>query len=60
MALNRDNKNLNFLFNSILQLENIDECYDFLKIFARYRSLKHLASVLLLQRCFQKKAFIQT
>ena len=29
MALSRDNKNLNFLFESILQLENIDECYDF-------------------------------
>ena len=33
MALNRDNKNLNFLFNSILQLENIDACYDFFDFF---------------------------
>ena len=29
MPLKRDDKNLEFLFNAILQLEDIEECYDF-------------------------------
>ena len=29
MPLKREDKNLEFLFKAILQLEDIDECYDF-------------------------------
>lgn len=43
MALNRDNKNLDFLFNSILQLENIDECYDFFEDLCTVQELKTLS-----------------
>ena len=43
MALSRDNKNLNFLFESILQLENIDECYDFFEDLCTVQELKTLS-----------------
>lgn len=32
--------NIDFLFRAILELETIDDCYDFLKIYAQFRNSK--------------------
>ncbi|MCD7723662.1 MAG: YerC/YecD family TrpR-related protein [Clostridiales bacterium] len=44
MGLNRDeNSNINFLFQAVLQLENIDECYDFFEDLCTVQELKSLS-----------------
>lgn len=43
MPLKRENKNLEFLFKSILQLQNIDECYDFFEDLCTVQELKTLS-----------------
>ena len=56
MALNRDNKNLNFLFNSILQLENIDECYDFFEDLCTVQELKTLSQRIAVAKMLSDKS----
>ena len=56
MALNRDNKNLNFLFNSILQLENIDECYDFFEDLCTVQELKTLSQRIAVAKMLSEKS----
>ena len=43
MPLKGDNQNINFLFESILQLESIDECYDFFEDLCTVQELKTLS-----------------
>lgn len=43
MPFKRDNPNINFLFQSILELENIDECYDFFEDLCTVQELKTLS-----------------
>ena len=56
MALSRDNKNLNFLFESILQLENIDECYDFFEDLCTVQELKTLSQRLSVAKMLSEKS----
>lgn len=56
MALSRDNKNLNFLFGSILQLENIDECYDFFEDLCTVQELKTLSQRLSVAKMLSEKS----
>ncbi len=56
MALNRDNKNLDFLFNSILQLENIDECYDFFEDLCTVQELKTLSQRIAVAKMLSDKS----
>lgn len=56
MALSRDNKNLNFLFESILQLKNIDECYDFFEDLCTVQELKTLSQRLSVAKMLSEKS----
>lgn len=39
------------LFEAIMQLQTLEECYNFLRIWVQLLRLKHLPSVLLWQLC---------
>ncbi len=43
MPLKREDKNLEFLFKAILQLEDIDECYDFFEDLCTVQELRSLS-----------------
>ena len=40
MPLKRDDKNFEFLFKAILELQDIDECYDFFEDLCTVQELK--------------------
>ena len=56
MALKRDNKNINFLFESILELENIDECYDFFEDLCTVQELKTMSQRIAVAKMLSEKS----
>ena len=55
MPFKRNDENLNFLFNSILQLENIDECYDFFEDLCTVQELKSLSQRIVVAKMLSEK-----
>lgn len=56
MALKRDDKNLEFLFNAILQLEDIDECYDFFEDLCTVQELRSLSQRIVVAKMLSEKS----
>lgn len=56
MSLNREeNSNINFLFQAVLQLENIDECYDFFEDLCTVQELKSLSQRIKVAKMLSEK-----
>ena len=55
MSLKRDNESLNFLFNCILQLNDIDECYDFFEDLCTVQELKSLSQRIVVAKMLSEK-----
>ncbi|MDE6110737.1 MAG: TrpR-like protein, YerC/YecD [Eubacterium sp.] len=56
MPLKRDDKNLEFLFKAILQLEDIDECYDFFEDLCTVQELKSLSQRIVVAKMLSEKS----
>ena len=56
MPLKRDDKNLEFLFNAILQLEDIEECYDFFFFFCTVQELRTLGQRIVVAKMLSEKS----
>ncbi len=56
MALKRDDKNFEFLFKAILQLEDIDECYDFFEDLCTVQELKSLSQRIVVAKMLSDKS----
>ena len=50
MPLKRDDKNFEFLFKAILELQDIDECYDFFEDLCTVQELKSLSQRLVVAK----------
>lgn len=55
MPFKRNDENLNLLFKSILQLENIDECYDFFEDLCTVQELKSLSQRIVVAKMLSEK-----
>ena len=55
MARKREDENLDFLFNSILQLENLEECYDFFEDLCTVQELKSLSQRIVVAKMLREK-----
>ena len=55
MARKREDENLDFLFNSILQLENLEECYDFFEDLCTVQELKSLSQRIVVAKMLSEK-----
>lgn len=55
MPFKRNDENLNFLFKSILQLEDIDECYDFFEDLCTVQELKSLSQRIVVAKMLSEK-----
>ena len=56
MSLKRDNESLNFLFNCILLLNDIDECYDFFEDLCTVQELKSLSQRIVVAKMLSEKS----
>lgn len=56
MAHKRDDKNLEFLYKAILQLENLDECYDFFEDLCTVQELKSLSQRIVVAKMLSEKS----
>ena len=56
MPLKRDDKNLEFLFNAILQLEDINECYDFFEDLCTVQELRSLSQRIVVAKMLSEKS----
>lgn len=56
MALKRDDKNLEFLFKAILQLEDIEECFDFFEDLCTVQELKTLGQRIVVAKMLSEKS----
>lgn len=56
MPLKRDDKNIEFLFNAILKLENIDECYDFFEDLCTVQELRTLSQRIVVAKMLSQKS----
>lgn len=56
MPLKRDDKNLEFLFKAILQLEDIEECYDFFEDLCTVQELKSLSQRIVVAKMLSEKS----
>lgn len=56
MPLKRNDKNLEFLFNAILQLEDIDECYDFFEDLCTVQELRSLSQRIVVAKMLSEKS----
>ena len=56
MPLKRDDKNLEFLFNAILQLEDIEECYDFFEDLCTVQELRTLGQRIVVAKMLSEKS----
>ena len=56
MSLKMDNESLNFLFNCILQLNDIDECYDFFEDLCTVQELKSLSQRIVVAKMLSEKS----
>lgn len=55
MPLKRDDKNLEFLFKAVLELEDIEECYDFFEDLCTVQELKSLSQRLVVAKMLSEK-----
>lgn len=56
MPLKRNDKNIEFLFNAILKLENIDECYDFFEDLCTVQELRTMAQRIVVAKMLSEKS----
>lgn len=56
MPLKRDDKNFEFLFRAILELEDIDECYDFFEDLCTVQELKSLSQRIVVAKMLSEKS----
>lgn len=56
MPLKRDDKNLEFLFNAVLKLEDIDECYDFFEDLCTVQELRSLSQRIVVAKMLSEKS----
>jgi len=56
MPLKREDKNLEFLFKAILQLEDIDECYDFFEDLCTVHELRSLSQRIVVAKMLSEKS----
>ena len=56
MPLKREDKNLEFLFKAILQLEDIDECYDFFEDLCTVQELRPLSQRIVVAKMLSEKS----
>lgn len=56
MPRKREDENLDFLFNSILQLENLEECYDFFEDLCTVQELKTLSQRIVVAKMLSEKS----
>ena len=56
MPLKRDDKNLEFLFNAILQLEDIEEGYDFFEDLCTVQELRTLGQRIVVAKMLSEKS----
>lgn len=56
MARQRDDKNLEFLYKAILQLNNLDECYDFFEDLCTVQELKSLSQRIVVAKMLSEKS----
>ncbi len=56
MPLKRDDKNIDFLFNAILKLENIEECYDFFEDLCTVQELRTLSQRIAVAKMLSEKS----
>ncbi|MCI9642527.1 MAG: TrpR-like protein, YerC/YecD [Eubacterium sp.] len=56
MPLKREDKNLEFLFKAILQLEDIDECYDFFEDLCTVQELRSLSQRIVVAKMLSEKS----
>ena len=55
MPRKREDETLDFLFNSILQLENLEECYDFFEDLCTVQELKSLSQRIVVAKMLSEK-----
>lgn len=51
-----ENDNINFLFRAVLQLQDIDECYDFFEDLCTVQELKALAQRIVVAKMLSEKS----
>ncbi len=51
-----ENDNINFLFRAVLQLQDIDECYDFFEDLCTVQELKTLAQRIVVAKMLSEKS----
>ncbi len=56
MPLKRNDKNLEFLFNAVLKLEDIDECYDFFEDLCTVQELRSLSQRIVVAKMLSEKS----
>lgn len=56
MPLKRNDKNIEFLFNAIMKLENIDECYDFFEDLCTVQELRTLSQRIVVAKMLSEKS----
>lgn len=56
MPLKRNDKNIEFLFNAVMKLENIDECYDFFEDLCTVQELRTLAQRIVVAKMLSEKS----
>lgn len=56
MPLKRDDSSLEFLFNAILKLEDMDECYDFFEDLCTVQELKSLSQRIVVAKMLSEKS----
>lgn len=56
MAHLREDKNLEFLYKAILQLDNLEECYDFFEDLCTVQELKSLSQRIVVAKMLSEKS----
>lgn len=56
MARQRDDKNLEFLYKAILQLDSLEECYDFFEDLCTVQELKSLSQRIVVAKMLSEKS----
>ena len=56
MSLKRDDRNIEFLFNAILKLEDMDECYDFFEDLCTVQELRTLSQRIVVAKMLSEKS----
>lgn len=56
MPLKRNDKNIEFLFKAVMQLENMDECYDFFEDLCTVQELRTLSQRIVVAKMLSEKS----